>query len=116
LNDELLRKVAESSAVSPEQQTVLKRLYKDQIKARGGFDAIRLAVDDAGAPFSPEQAAQIQALFDQENQSKATLTRDSQEAPDRTKVSELERDTLRKVLKLLSPAQRAALAASVKPQ
>jgi DNA-directed RNA polymerase specialized sigma24 family protein len=115
LNDELLRKVAESSAVSPEQQTVLKRLYKDQIKARGGFDAIRLAVDDAGAPFSPEQAAQIQALFDQENQSKATLTRDSQ-APDRTKVSELERDTLRKVLKLLSPAQRAALAASVKPQ
>jgi hypothetical protein len=112
LNDELLGKMAAVPALSPEQQAFLKKLYKDQVKSRGGFDAIKLTLEDAGAPFSPEQIAQIQPLFDQENQSRLQLLKDSQgQQPDKSKLEQLQRDTLAKVLRLLSPAQRAALLA-----
>ena len=77
-------------ALAPEQQTLLKQLYKNQVKARGGFDAIKLTLEDAGAPFSPEQITQIQPLFDGQTDKQQTLA---------------------KVLKLLTPAQRTALLA-----
>jgi hypothetical protein len=93
LNDQLLGKMVTAPALGPEQQAFLKKLHKDQVKSRGGFDAIKLTLEDAGAPFSSEQLAQIQPLLDQQNQTK------------------LPPDTLAKVLKLLSPAQRAALLA-----
>jgi len=90
LNDQLLGKMAVAPGLAPEQQTLLKKLYKDQVKARGGFDAIKLTLEDAGAPFSAEQITQIQPLFDGQTDKQQTLA---------------------KVLKLLTPAQRTALLA-----
>src|SRR5437762_13101678 len=87
LNDQLLGKMASVSSLSPEQQAFIKKLYRDQVKSRGGFDAIKLTLEDAGAAFSPEQIAEIQPLL-----------KDSQ-GP----------ETLAKIIKLLTPAQRAAL-------
>jgi hypothetical protein len=110
LNDELLGKMAAVSGLASEQQALLQKLYKDQVKSRGGFDAIKLTLDDAGAPFSTEQVAQIQPLFDLENQARLQLLKDSQgQPPDKSRLDQLQRDTLGKVLRLLSPAQRAAL-------
>jgi hypothetical protein len=90
LNDQLLGKMANAPGLAPEQQAFLKKLYKDQVKSRGGFDAIKLTLEDAGAAFSPEQISQIQPLFDGQTDKQQTLA---------------------KVLKLLTPAQRAALLA-----
>ena len=111
LNDELLGRMALVSALSPEQQAFLKKLYKDQVKSRGGFDAIKLTLEDAGTPFSAEQIAQIQPLFDQQNQAKAQLLKESQGNPDKAKLDQIQRETLAKVLRLLNPGQRSALLA-----
>jgi hypothetical protein len=110
LNDQLLGKIAAARVLSPEQQTLLKKLYKDQVKSRGGFDAIKLTLEDAGAPFSDDQSAQIQPLFDEQNQARIQLIKESQgQPPDKAKLDQLQRETLAKVLKLLTAPQRAAL-------
>src|SRR2546426_4340644 len=44
LNDELLGKVSAAPGLSPEQQAFIKKLYKDQVKSRGGLDAIKLTL------------------------------------------------------------------------
>jgi len=112
LNDQLLGKMAAAPGLSPEQQAFIKKLYKDQVKSRGGFDAIKLTLDDAGAPFSPEQLAQIQTLFDEQSRARLQLVREAQgQPPDKTRLDQLQRDTLAKVLKLLNAAQRTALLA-----
>jgi hypothetical protein len=90
LNDQLLGKMAASPGLSPEQQSFLRKVYKDQVKSRGGFEAIKLTLEDAGAPFSAEQIVQIQPLFDEKADKQQTLA---------------------KVLRLLTPAQRTALLA-----
>jgi len=112
LNDQLLGKIAEAPVLSPEQQTLLKKLYKDQVKSRGGFDAIKLTLEDAGAPFSDDQSTQIQPLFDEQNQARIQLIKELQgQPPDKAKLDQLQRETLAKVLKLLTAPQRAALLA-----
>jgi hypothetical protein len=112
LNDQLLGKISDASVLTLEQRTLIKKRYKDQVKSRGGFDAIKLTMDDAGAPFSPDQIAQIQPLFDQQNAARLQLIREAQGLPpDQAKLDQLQRDTLAKVFKLLTAAQRAALLA-----
>jgi hypothetical protein len=115
LNDQLFGKIAAAPQLNDDQHRILTKLYKDQVKSRGGFDAIKMTMDDAGSPFTPEQIAQIQPLFDQQNQAKAQLLKDSQGPPDKAKLDQLQRDTLSKVLKLLTPPQRAALLTPPKP-
>lgn len=112
LNDQLLGKIAAAPVLNSEQQTFIKKLYKDQVKSRGGFDAIRLTMEDAGAPFSAEQIAQVQPLFDQQNEARSQLLRESPgQPPDKAKMDQIQRETLAKVLKLLTAPQRAALLA-----
>jgi len=112
LNDQLLGKISDAPALNDDQRRVIKKMYKDQVKSRGGFDAIKLTMDDAGVPFSSEQVAQIQPLFDQQNDARAQLIKESQgQPPDKAKMDQLQRETLAKVLRLLTAPQRAALLA-----
>jgi hypothetical protein len=98
--------------LTPPQQGLIQKLYRDQVKSRGGFDAIRLTMEEAGAPFSPEQIAQIQPLFDRQNDTRAQLVREAQGQPlDQAKLDQLQRETLAQVLKLLTAPQRTALLA-----
>jgi hypothetical protein len=90
LNDQLLGKMAASGGLAPEQQSFLRKVYKDQVKSRGGFDAIKLTLEDAGTPFSADQIVQIQPLFDEKADKQQTLA---------------------KVLRLLTADQRKALLA-----
>jgi hypothetical protein len=92
LNDQLLGKMAAAPGLNPEQQAFIKKLYESQVKSRGGFDAIKLSLENAGVPLSTEQITQIQPLFD-------------------AKTERLQRETLAKVIKLLTPTQRSALVA-----
>jgi len=112
LNDQLLGKIADAPVLTEDQRGLLKKLYKDQVKSRGGFDAIKLTMQDAGSPFSAEQIEQIQPLFDQQNEARLQLVKEAQgQAPDKAKLDQLQRETLAKVLRLLTAPQRAALLA-----
>src|SRR5262245_28350887 len=101
LNDRLLGKMAGAPGLNPQQQVFVKKLYEDQVKSRGGFDAIKLTLENAGVPFSAEQIAQIQPLFDEQNQTRLQLMKESP-SPDQAKIDQLQRETLSKVIKLLT--------------
>ena len=116
MNDALFTKIASSPALNPTQQSVLTRMARTQIRARGGFDALRVAMDDAGAPFSEEQLPKVKALFEDQKKARADFVKESQGTPDPARLKQLERDTLTKVVGLLIPAQRTALLALLRAQ
>ena len=116
MNDALFTKVASSPALSSTQQSVLTKMARTQIRARGGFDALRIAMEDAGSPFTEEQLPKVQALFEDQKNTRAELAKESQGTPDPAKLKQLERDTLTKVVGLLVPAQRTALLALLRAQ
>jgi hypothetical protein len=117
LQDQLLSKVASAPSMKPEQQSILKGLYRDQLRARGGLDAIQIALEDAGTPFTPEQMSQIQPIFDEQDLARAQLQQESQGAPpDPARVGQMEQATMLKVLRLMTPAQRTALQVVSRPR
>lgn len=65
-NEELLDKIAAS--LNPDQQPVIKKFKYEQIKSRGGAERYRGILEEEGTPLTPEQFAQIQALFNGQNQ------------------------------------------------
>jgi hypothetical protein len=71
MNDALFTKIASSPALNPTQQSVLTKMARTQIRARGGFDALRVAMEDAGAPFSEEQLPKVKALFEDQKKARA---------------------------------------------
>jgi hypothetical protein len=116
LNDQLLGKIAAAPMLSPQQQAVVMKIYKDQIKAHGGFEAIKMTLDDAGASFTAEQIAQVRPLFEEQEKAKIQLAKESAgQPPDKAKLDQIQRDTLLKVMRLLTPAQRTAMLAPAKP-
>jgi hypothetical protein len=116
MNDALFMKIATAPALKPPQQSVLTKMSRDQIRSRGGFDALRIAMEDAGAPFTAEQTPKVQALFDEQKVTRANLAKETQGTPDPAKLKQLERETLTKVVGLLVPAQRTALLAMLRAQ
>jgi hypothetical protein len=115
LNDQLFGKIAEAPVLNEAQRAIVKKIYKDQVKSRGGFDSIKMAMDDSGVPFSAEQVSQIQPLFDQQNDARVKLIKEAQGQPDKAKLDQLQRDTLARVFKLLTTPQRTALLSMPKP-
>jgi hypothetical protein len=114
MNDNLVEKV--TTSLQPEQQTVLRKYQKDQTRARGGFDALKLLMEEAGTPLTADQMAPIQSLYDEQNKAKSDLTKEAQAAggkPDQAKVSALELQTLQKVVRVLNAAQKKALTESM---
>jgi hypothetical protein len=116
MNDALFGKIASSTALNAGQQSVLNKMARDQVRSRGGFDALRISMEDAGAPFTADQLPKVQALFEDQKTARAALARESQGTPDPDKLKQLDRDTLTKVVGLLIPAQRSALLGLLKSQ
>jgi hypothetical protein len=115
MNTELLAKVI--TALQPQQQIVVKKWMNDQVRARGGLDALSLTMEEAGTPLTSEQLPPLQALYSELNQSRTQALREAQGKPDPAKLNELEIATMSKVLKLLNDNQRKALLQSMaKPQ
>jgi hypothetical protein len=95
-----------------EQRAELRRYRTEQIMMRGGFLALRLTLENAQTPLTSEQEKQAQALYSEFNRQVAQLARASNGIPDRADLDKLESEALGKVVRLLTPAQRRALAAS----
>ena len=116
MNDALFTKIASAPALNPMQQSVLNKMARAQVRSRGGFDALRISMEDAGVPFTAEQVPQVQALFEDQKNARAALAKETQGTPDAVKLKQLESGTLIKVVALLVPAQRTALLALMKAQ
>ena len=66
-------------------------------------------MEEAGAPLTAAQESQIRAFYVEDAQQHLQLQRDGQGVADPAKIAELEKTTLSKVVKLLTPEQRKAL-------
>jgi len=116
MNDALFGKIAAAAALNAQQQSVLTKMARSQIRTRGGFDALRITMEDAGVPFTSEQLPQVQSLFEDQKKAREALAKETQGTPDPARLQQLERATLTKVVSLLVPAQRSALLALLKAQ
>jgi hypothetical protein len=97
------------AALKPDQQAAFKKYLNDETKKAGGFAALKVTMEEAGAPLTAEQEPQIQGFYTEDAQQRQQLQRESQGRPDPAKVAELEKATMAKVVKVLTPAQRKAL-------
>lgn len=116
MNDALFTKLATAPALDEKQKSVLTKMSRTQIKSRGGFDALRISMEDANAPFSEEQTPKVQVLFEDQKKARAELAKETQGTPDPAKLKVLERETLTKVVGMLTPAQRTALLGMLRAQ
>lgn len=107
INDDLVSRI--NAVLKPEQQTVFKKFQNDEIKKAGGFAALKLVMEEAGAPLTSEQEPQIQGLYLEDQRLRMQIMRESQGRPDPTKLDDLEKITMARVVKLLNPSQRKAL-------
>ena len=114
MNDDLMARITE--VLKPDQQAAFKKFQNDEIKKAGGFAALKVVMEEAGAPLTAEQEPQIQALYNEDAQQRAQLFREAQGRPEQAKLTELERATMGKVARLLTAAQRKALLDSRKQQ
>ena len=110
LNLEYSRKV--NDALTPDQRLTLRRYRNEQIMLRGGFPALKLILENAQVPFTGDQETKAQALYLEFNRQAGQLTRDAKGTPDRAQLDKLENESLGQVVRLLTPEQRRALAAS----
>jgi hypothetical protein len=101
-----------NEVLNADQRAELRRYRAEQIMLRGGFPALKLVLENGNAPFNEEQEKQVQAIYLEFNQKVNALMRDKQGNPDHAELSALESQELGKVVRLLTPEQRSALAAS----
>ncbi len=115
INDDLMSKI--TAALNPEQQAAFKKYLNGEIKKQGGFGALKVTMEEAGAPLTAEQEPQIQGFYTDDAQLRAQLRRESQGNPDPAKLADIDKVTMGKVVKVLTAAQRKALLDSrAKPQ
>jgi hypothetical protein len=107
INDEVLPKII--AVLKPDQQVAFKKWQSDEIKKGGGFAALKLTMEEAGAPLTSAQEPQIRAFYVEDSKQRLQLQRAGQGTTDPAKLSELEKATLANVVKLLTPEQRKAL-------
>ncbi len=94
--------------LTAEQIEVWDNYRNEQIRRRGGYPALRLMLEEVGAPLSSEQAELLQTEFREYNRQRRQLRGEGGQA-DPAKLEELEGQHLSKVIKLLDAEQRRAL-------
>jgi hypothetical protein len=107
MNDDLMAKI--TAVLKPDQQAAFKKFQNDEIKKAGGFAALKVVMEEAGAPLTAEQEPQIQTVYTEDAQQRVQVFREAQGRPDPAKLADLEKTTMGKVARLLTPAQRKAL-------
>jgi len=103
INDDVLTRIV--AVLKADQQAAFKNWQSEEIKKGGGFAALKVIMEEAGAPLTAAQEPQIRALYLQDTQQRVGAT-------DPAKLAEIEKTTMTNVVKLLTPEQRKALLAS----
>jgi hypothetical protein len=116
-SDEMRRKNREYFAqvigvLTVDQQTTWRKYQVQQIKLRGGFEALKLTLEEAKVPLTPDQEKQVESIYDTFNKQGVQVVKGTSGQPDMVKLNQMQREQIAKVIKLLTPDQRKALAAS----
>src|SRR5262249_14087291 len=74
INDEVLPKIV--AVLKPDQQTDFKKWQDAEIKKAGGFAALKVTMEEAGAPLTSAQEPQIRALYVEDSKQRLQLLRD----------------------------------------
>jgi hypothetical protein len=108
LNLDYLNRV--NGVLTNDQQVAWRHYRVEQIRLRGGHDALASILNEAGTPLSASQDKSIQQIFENFALRRARLVESNPDAPisetDKLAVAELDR-----VVALLSAEQRQALQA-----
>jgi hypothetical protein len=107
INDDMMAKV--TAALTPDQQAAFKKYLNGEIKKAGGFGALKVNMEEAGAALTPDQEKQIQGFYDEDAQQRVQLPKETQGRPDPAKLADIDKATMGKVVKVLTAAQRTAL-------
>src|SRR2546425_9951558 len=99
INDDLMVKI--TAALKPDQQAAFKKYLNGEIKRAGGFGALKVTMEEAGAPLTAEQEPLIQGFYTEDAQQRVQLQREAQGRPDPAKIADLEKATMAKVAKVL---------------
>jgi Spy/CpxP family protein refolding chaperone len=110
LNAEYNRKITE--LLTPQQRAELRRYRTEQIMMSGGYEALKLVLENAQTPFSPDQERSVRTIYLDFDKQVDELPKPAKGATNRADLDRLENAALGKVVRLLTPAQRKALAAS----
>jgi hypothetical protein len=110
LNLEYNRKIAD--LLTPQQRAELRRYRTEQIMMGGGFEALKLVLENAQTPFTLEQEKDDRAIYLDFDAQVDRLPKPARGVTNRAELDRLENVALGKVVRLLTPAQRKALAAS----
>jgi hypothetical protein len=97
--------------LTPEQTIVWNNFRKDQVRKRGGYPALKLALEEAGTPPTPEQETQLQEIFRTYDEQKRQLQRAAGPGGqmDAVKRKEADEQYLSSLVKALNADQRKAL-------
>jgi hypothetical protein len=110
LNADYNRKITE--ILTQQQRAELRRYRTEQIMMRGGFQALKLVLENAQTPFTPDQEKEVEAIYLDFDRQVDRLPKGPKGVANRADLAQLENASLGKVVRLLTPAQRKALAAS----
>jgi len=110
LNTDYKRKLIE--LLTPQQRIELRRYRTQQIMMGGGFQALKLILENGQTPFSPEQEKEVRAVYLDFDAKVDQLPKPAKGAPNRADLDRLENVALGRVVRLLTPAQRKILATS----
>jgi len=110
MNVEFMRRI--NGVLTPDQNNTWRRFRTEQIMMRGGFPALRFTLEEAQTPLTLDQEREMLAVYTEFNRQVTQLQADAKGTPNRAELDKLENSALGKVVRLLTPAQRKALAAS----
>jgi len=110
LNAEYNRKIIE--LLTPQQRAELRRYRTEQIMMSGGFEALKLVLENAQTPFTPDQERSVRTIYLDFDKQVDELPKPVKGTTNRAELDRLENVALGKVVRLLTPAQRKALASS----
>ncbi len=99
--------------LTPEQHQVWSEHRAAQIRAAGSFPALRLFLDDTGAPLDAGQTRQATSIYETVADRLLDAERDEAAALD---LSDIENDALARVAELLTPPQVEALLDAAGPE
>jgi hypothetical protein len=92
-----------------DQQSVLRKYQSEQLRVRR-LNIITQSMTLAGIPLTAEQKAQVEALYARESHLRTLTIVEAKGQPHQAKTNQLELQTSQRVVRLLNPNQRTALA------
>ena len=107
LADQLVNKVI--AALHIDQQAILRKYQSEQIRIQR-LSQLTQSMAAAGLPLTPEQKAQVEALYSRESRLRTLIIVEAKGRPHGAKVAQLETETTQLVVKLMNQTQKTALA------